>query len=244
MTLLIVGSPAGNSAKESDFIDLGVQIECPEARGAGFYLSEKLVVTAKHVVENCRFPLLTNSQGNSTSTTSILQSRSKDLAYLTVQENIANSVQLVSPPPIGSVVYTVGSPIEGLLLSKGTLANVFSNLTEDWLVLDIPADHGSSGGPVFSEEGLVGLVILKDKQTGEIYAYTSNEITQDYEYAKSREEDGVSSSPPLGISNFDPLLPTIVASAMTFLLGLGLGILAMRLRRGETSNKPRIRIEV
>lgn len=201
-------------------------------------------MTAKHVIENCRFPLLFNSQGNSTSTISILQSQSKDLAYLTVEENIANAVELASPPPIGSIVYTVGSPIEGLLLSKGTLANVFSNLTEDWLVLDIPADHGSSGGPVFSDEGLVGLVILKDKQTGEIYAYPSNEIKQDYEYSKSREEDGLRSSPPMGISNFDPLLPTIVASVMTFLLGLGLGILTMRLRRRESNTKPRIRIEV
>jgi hypothetical protein len=221
-----------------------VQIECPSSRGAGFFLSENLVVTAKHVIEDCQFPMITNSRGQKTSTISIAQSRSKDLAYLTVKESIATSVLLAEPPEIGSVVYTVGSPIEGLLLSKGTLSNVFTNLTEDWLVLDIPADHGSSGGPVFSNEGLVGLVILKDKQSGEIYAYTSREIKQDYEYVKSFGKNGERSSPPMGISNFDPLMPTLVASSMTFLLGLGLGILTMRIRRRERSSKPRIRIEV
>lgn len=151
---------------------------------------------------------------------------------------------IADPPAIGSVVFTVGSPIEGLLLSKGILSNVFSNLTEDWLVLDIPADHGSSGGPVFSEEGLVGLVILKDKQTGEIYAHTSREIELDYQYSKADKKNGARGSPPPGISNFDPLLPTLVASGMTFLLGLGLGILTMRLKRREVERKPRIRIEV
>lgn len=157
--------------------------------------------------------------------------------------NVANAVTLADPPAIGSRVFTVGSPIEGLLLSKGTLSSIFRNLTEEWLVLDIPADHGSSGGPVFSDEGLIGLVISKDRKNGDIYAYTSAEIQKDYDLVMDIDNGRTDFPLPMGVSNVDLLVPTLVSSSMTFLLGLGLGILATRLRRKE-KQRPRIRIEV
>lgn len=227
---------------ELQFIDYGVQVKCSQSRGAGFFLSEKLVVTAKHVVKDCSRPILENSKGEKTYTTSVKFSQNKDLAYLTVESSISPKVNVVDIPSINSEVFTVGSPIDGLLLSKGKLKEVFNDLAEEWLVLDIPADHGSSGGPVFSQSGLIGLVVSKDKKNGDIYAYKGEDIERDFKYLSDGGSTGQDSPRPVGKTGMEILMPILISATITFVLGIGVGVL-IALRRVKTP-KPRIRIEI
>jgi hypothetical protein len=235
-------STASIAEEESSYIDLGVQIVCPNSRGAGFFLKEKLVVTAKHVVEDCQSPQIINSKGGRTRSLVIRVSENKDLAYLEVETSIAPVVNIAQIPSLNTEVFTVGSPIDGLLLSKGILKEVFRNLTEEWLVLEIPADHGSSGGPVFASGGLIGLVISKDKRNGEIYAYTAVDMKNDFEFVSQDDKTGQNYQRPVGNSGTEILMPIFISATMTFLLGLGVGVLISRRRQRMT--KPRIRIEV
>ena len=219
-----------------------MQIVCPDSRGAGFFLEEKVVVTAKHVVEDCKFPQVINSKGEVTKSLEVKLSDNKDLAYLEVEKAIAVVVNIIRTPSVNSEVFTVGSPIDGLLLSKGILKEVFRDLTEEWLVLEIPADHGSSGGPVFAAGGLIGLVISKDKRNGDIYAYTALDMKNDYEYVTQDDKTGQNYQRPVGNSGSEILMPIFISATMTFLLGLGLGVLMSK--RKVRSTKPRIRIQV
>lgn len=227
---------------ELQFIDFGVQVKCSQSRGAGFYLSEKLVVTAKHVVEDCSKPVLENFKGEKTYTINIEFSQNKDLAYLTVESSISPTVKLADIPSMNSEVFTVGSPIDGLLLSKGKLKEVFKDLSEEWLVIDIPADHGSSGGPVFSQNGLIGLVISKDKKNGDIYAYKGEDIEKDFKYLSERGPTGQDSPRPVGSTGMEILMPILISATITFVLGIGVG--ALITRRKARTPKPRIRIEI
>jgi hypothetical protein len=242
MVIMLGLSTPSLAVEESSYIDLAVQIVCPSSRGAGFFLEEKIVVTAKHVIENCLAPQIINNKGIRTRTVSIDFSNNKDLAYIEVAEAIVPVVIIAKTPSINSEVFTVGSPIDGLLLSKGTLREVFRDLTEEWLVLDIPADQGSSGGPVFSSGGLIGLVISKDKRNGDIYAYRALDMKDDYDYVSQDDESRQNNVRPFGNSGTELLLPIFISGAVTFLLGLGIGVTISK-RRVRT-NKPRIRIEV
>lgn len=240
MALLSVSSAEAQS--ELQYIDYGVQVTCAQSRGAGFYLSENVVVTAKHVVEKCGKPIVENSRGEKTFTISVSLSSNKDLAYLSVEKSLSPIVQISEIPPIGSEVFTVGSPIDGLLLSKGNLKEVFRDLSEEWLVLDIPADHGSSGGPVFSQGGLIGIVVSKDKKNGDIYAYKGEDIGIDFKFVTDKGSSGQDVLRPVGRSGLEILMPILISATITFVLGVGVGVLVTR-RRVKTT-RPRIRIEI
>lgn len=242
VVLVLISYAPAYAIDETQFIDFGVQVKCSQSRGAGFYLESTLVVTAKHVIEKCQNPIIENSNGEKTLTVSVKFSENKDLAYLTVEKSISPVVKLAEIPPINSAVFTVGSPIDGLLLSKGMLKEIFKDLSEEWLVLDIPADHGSSGGPVFSMDGLIGLVISKDKRNGDIYAYKGQDIKSDYLYVSKRSSTGQNYPRPVGSSGAEILMPILTSATITFLLGVGVGVMVSR--RNQKTSRPRIRIEV
>lgn len=155
---------------------------------------------------------------------------------------IADVVEMAEIPQLESQVFTVGSPIDGLVLSKGVLKDVFEDLTEKWLILQIPADHGSSGGPVFASGGLIGLVISKDKRTGDIYAYTGEDMKNDFKYVSQGATTGQDYKIPITNSDAQILMPIFVSATITFLLGIGIGVLIAKGRK--KISKPRIRIEV
>ncbi len=237
--------PPSALAGEEEYLDLAVQVVCPYSRGAGFQLDSQTVVTAKHVVEDCAKVRVVNSSKKEVVGTSVLLSESKDLAYISVPQSVVKSVELVSVPLIGSEVFTVGSPIDGLVLSKGTVKKTDGGLSGKWLVLEIPADHGNSGGPVFNVSGLVGLVISKDEENGEVYAYSSEDVKSDYITTQERNRTGHNSQAGSVNIAFEVLIPILVSATITFLLGLGIGIFVGRAKKKKPkSDKPRIKIEI
>jgi hypothetical protein len=239
-----ISSPT-SLANDEEYLDLAVQIVCPYSRGAGFQLDSQTVVTAKHVVEGCTQAKVINSSKDEVVGISVLVSDSKDLAYISIPRPVVKSVELTSVPVVGSQVFTVGSPIDGLVLSKGTVKKTDGGLSGKWLVLEIPADNGNSGGPVFSSNGLVGLVISKDEENGEVYAYSSEDVKNDFIATQERNRTGHNSDDIKANDAYEVLIPILVSATITFLLGLGIGFFVGRARKKEPkSDRPRIRIEI
>lgn len=175
----------------------------------------------------------------------IALSKEFDIAYIYAIEDIGKIVELADVlPEAGEDLYTVGSPIDGLVLSKGRLVTRYEDLTGEWLEIAIAADQGNSGGPVFSEAGLVGMVISKNLNDKRINAYSVDLLTQDYENLEIQQwPDGQSNLEATKRYASSPLLTQSISAIIAFIFG---GIVGMVLtqRRYRRLNKKRIRIVV
>ena len=67
-------------------------------------------------------------------------------------------------------------------------------------------------------------------------------MKDDYDYVSQDDESGQRYERPVGSSGRELLLPIFISGAITFLLGLGIGVTISK--RKVRTNKPRIRIEV
>lgn len=243
-TLFVFIATPASQGTTYDYFDQALEVDCDLSKGAGFQISEDFVATAKHVVENCTNPVIFTNNNQKIFGSEILQSLDKDLAYIRI-----NSSQNVIPtfdtsPKIGEQIFAVGSPIDGLVLSKGKLLDIFDDNLNKWLVLAVAADHGNSGGPVFSSTGLIGMVISKNFSEGYVYAYPISTITEDLKVTKENHKNSFpfDSSKYLDFKDL-ALIPTLVFALCTFLFGLGLGIFWSR-RYGSGKKRERIRIVV
>lgn len=110
--------------------------------------------------------------------TVLIKDSDLDIAFIKTDATVAQIVTIDrNPHTIGEPVSIVGAPIDGLVLSSGKIKDFNSSTTDYRLALDIPADHGNSGGPVFSERGLIGVIVAKS-DFGTIYAYDSAQIDE------------------------------------------------------------------
>ena len=231
-----------------DFISNAIKVNCNGSQGAGFWIEDDVIVTAKHVVEKCSTANIANNDGIMQIVSQIVLSTNYDIAYLLIgqKSSLARS-PLISkkPPQLGETVYAVGAPIDGLVLSKGRLVRKFRNELGDWIEINIPADHGNSGGPVFSEAGIVGMLISKDIRNQSINAYSIDLINRDL-LASRRNFDLEADTPRLsGISSKSPLLTQVISGTIFFVFGLVLGIvLGLNRAKGRRVKNKRIKIYV
>lgn len=146
--------------------------------GAGFYIEKNLVVTARHVVDGCTRATVENNNHESSKGTVVIKKTDLDIAFIKTDSTISPVVTVDrSSHTIGEPVSIVGAPIDGLVLSSGKVKAFNHSVTNYRLTLDIPADHGNSGGPVFSERGLIGVIVAKS-EFGSIYAYDADQINE------------------------------------------------------------------
>jgi hypothetical protein len=128
-------------------------------------------MTAKHVVDRCQNANLISNNGESTSAKVVFLDPELDIALLSSTKSISKLVKFNADSVEKGKVEIVGAPIDGLVLSSGSINYVTSNGSEVQLHMSIPADHGNSGGPVFLSNEIVGMVYLKNFQTGTVIAY-------------------------------------------------------------------------
>jgi hypothetical protein len=117
-------------------------------------------------------------------------------------------------------------------------------LTGEWLEISIAADHGNSGGPVFSELGLVGMVISKNIEDKRINAYTLELLQRDYKDLLELEETDEGSDTTVIVNDsFSPLLTQSISGIIAFIFGGVVGVILSQ-RRQRRLSKKRIRIVV
>lgn len=206
-----------------NLIDKAVLITCGDAIGAGFFIQENLVATARHVVDGCTRATIENNHHESSTGTVVMKKTDLDIAFIMTQSTIASIVTFDKKSPrAGATVSIVGAPIDGLVLSTGTLRDIGQTSGGYTLSLDIPADHGNSGGPVFSEGGLIGLIVAKS-DFGLIYGYGEEEIIRALSAKTNSRTDGVKSikndtSQLENLLLISFLMNAVLLIAVTFLL--------------------------
>lgn len=222
--------PAQARGDSNLYLDQAVMIICGEYSGAGFYFDETHVMTAKHVVEDCDSAKVINNSKKSTRAKISYRDQKEDIAILNTEQPVANSVKFdASEISFGKTVYIVGSPIDGLVLSKGKVVESDSFESPKRIYLEIAADHGNSGGPVFSEAGLVGMVTLKSDT--QVIAYNYNAIKSSIDLSKNPDKQGNSDSIQ-GEQN--SLLPGLQLSLIiNLVLLIAVIFLGLRLRKNK-----------
>lgn len=238
-------SAAAFSETEESLISYAVKINCENSQGAGFRLNSEVIVTAKHVVEDCSRVFVTNNDGLSAQSSELKLSQKYDIAYIYTTKNVGAEVTISEKAPqVGENLYTVGSPIDGLVLSKGKLVTSFRDFMGDWLEISIAADQGNSGGPVFSDAGLVGMVISKNVTDKRINAYSVEMLLNDYENLGRQNGDN-DGSDTIVIANdsASPLLTQSISAIIAFIFGGVAGVVLTQTRQRRLKKK-RIRIVV
>ena len=167
--------PAGGDARDAiaRALEFTVTIEADGIYGAGIMVAPAagLVLTAHHVVEPMRSPLVTFRDGRRLSGRIVESDRTLDLALVRVepQASVAPSFGEVSSLRPGEEIYAVGCPRHlGFTVSRGIVSYVNRELDgARWLQTDLPINDGNSGGPVINARGeLVGMMsfILRGAQ--------------------------------------------------------------------------------
>ena len=136
--------------------------------GTGFVISDGYLVTAWHVVKNHKNLYVGSTKSSLTKANIIKYDESKDLVLL--------SAKIDTPPlaiadwasvPIGVEVYTIGYPQPSFMgLSKKISSGIFNGSRKEddksrLFQFSAETSKGSSGGPVFSSDGLVIGVTVK-----------------------------------------------------------------------------------
>ena len=235
MTLtILIGSLslASASADEKALIDQSVMIDCGDGSGTGFYLDSTHIMTAKHVVTGCKTANITSNAGIKTTATNFFLDPKLDIAIITASKTIVKPVATdSSETKLGQTVFIVGSPIDGLVLSKGKVVESSSLSSPNRIYLEIPADHGNSGGPVFSNVGLVGMVTAKF-DNGQVIAYNLKSLLQTVDISK-KAPSNQSANSDVATSDNSTLPALQISLIFNGLAAIVILILLIRLRRNR-----------
>lgn len=219
-------------ADENALIDQSVMINCGNSSGTGFYIDSNHIMTAKHVVTECKTATIISNSNKKTTATNFYLDPKLDIAVLTSEKTIVKKVSTDSvETELGQTVFIVGSPIDGLVLSKGKVVESNRLSSPNRIYLKIPADQGNSGGPVFSDSGLIGMVTAKSKD-GQVLAYNLNSLLQTLELSKKSPQTRTTTSPTLTPDN--STLPALQISLILNAIALvTIIVLLARLRKNR-----------
>ena len=219
------------ASTQANNIESTVIVQCNDSQGAGFLVKPNLYMTAKHVVDGCRFPKLLSNSGETVESIVDFLHPELDIALLTVDESISNLVEFSTEEFKVGNVEIVGAPIDGLVLSIGKINRVITstNLTE--LYLTVPADFGNSGGPVFLENKLLGMVYQKNFSNKEVVAIAlSTLVTAMDLYEIEKLQDKAGNSPGIRIldSEIDQTSLLFISISLNLIIFITLGSIYFR----------------
>lgn len=138
--------------------------------GSGFALDEHTLVTNRHVIEDTKKLQVQTYDGRSITATRVATTTIADIAIVTTEESLGGTFASVAreDPVASDVVTVVGYPNGGRL---STVSGVVLGATADprgaavgtVLATTAVVEPGSSGSPVFNEDGkVVGVVYAKN----------------------------------------------------------------------------------
>lgn len=138
-------------------------------RGTGFFISEDLLVTVAHQVQDAKKVTAYLKDGQSSLTRILAQHKAWDIALLRVPTTQKVGLSLgVKEPELGQEVFTIGCALGlGHSLSRGVVSNP-QRLIEGkrLLQVDLTVNSGDSGGPLVGNDGLVLGVIMGSWKEG------------------------------------------------------------------------------
>ena len=161
-------------------VDASAIIEVGNSQGAGFAVGPDLVLTANHVVEGVTNVTVRFNEGKRQPGKVLSRDSQRDIALISTSTTNIKPVAFANSLPIqGSQVFTVGAATRALTVARGKYSGLVVQGGQEFLELDVPISPGNSGGPLVDAEGsVIGMVVQRDKPTGETgYAVPLSALT-------------------------------------------------------------------
>ena len=161
------------------------------ASGTGFLVADGRILTANHVVANCRSVVARNARGERQGARVNAADSARDLAVLSVGAGFGPALDLREDPPVqrGERVVTYGFPLSGLLSSGPTLTtgevSALAGLRDDPRNFQIsaPVQPGNSGGPLLDAQGHVIGIVVSKLNAARVADLTGGDIPQNVNFA-------------------------------------------------------------
>jgi serine protease Do len=153
-------------------IDASVQVRSGGSIGSGFYVTDKLILTAYHVLDKGDIHITLNN-GKRINGTVVKTDMFMDFALIEVEE-AGKPVVIADKVKLGETAIAIGSPIElSNTVTKGIVSGLDMDINKRKMTqIDVPVNKGSSGGMLLNLDGkLIGMVqsrIVKDKDTEDV----------------------------------------------------------------------------
>jgi hypothetical protein len=168
--LLKVAVCFGQTAKEiyDENLPSTVNIRCSKSSGSGFFIGANLVATNFHVVDDCANAKIKLPNGQVYDIMGfVAANREADLAIIKVAYSSGKPVKFaVNDVSVGDRIFVIGNPQSMEFTLSDGLVSAKRNLKEiKQLQMSAPVSHGSSGGPVFNQNGeLTGVSVSSLKE--------------------------------------------------------------------------------
>ncbi len=146
--------------------------------GTGFFVSKNIIVTSRHVVQNC-LNIAARGAIDPTKLVLLNDNSIEDLAILQSKNEVTHLPYLrinYSALSINDTIFTIGYPLDrgesGIyILKQAQVLRVFKNPNSDYTEIEFTdsVDHGNSGGPVLDANGnIIGVVKAKATYTDRV----------------------------------------------------------------------------
>ncbi|WP_233563807.1 MarP family serine protease [Cryobacterium tepidiphilum] len=184
------GSPALNAAAQSVVRITGNAYACGQNQsGSGFVVAPGRVVTNAHVVAGVTSPVVESPGGQAVRGDIVYFDPVGDLAVIAADDLSASPLDLTKTLGVGATAVTDGYPFGGpfdsdparvIAVNTQGVADIYGENRAPREVYTIASkvDHGESGGPLLTTDGLVaGVIFAKAANTANVgYALTMDEL--------------------------------------------------------------------
>ena len=175
-------------------VDPSIQFK---SRGTAFLVDGKgYLATNAHTIKNSSTVVVVSNKGQEFIAKIAFIDNTKDLAILKINDEDYKPLTLPysiskSSTDIAEPIYILGYPRDEIVYGEGYLS-AKTGFNGDTLScqIDVPANPGNSGGPVFNENGeVIGILSTKQMQTeGAVFAIQSKYIYKALDELKKNEE--------------------------------------------------------
>jgi len=156
------GNSGGLPALFREWQNSVVTVWSETGHGSGFLIDPQgLILTNQHVVGVSNYAAVQFSEALKVPATIVARSPEQDLAVLRVNSKHVSGITPVrlgyaengSVPAVeGQQVFTIGSPLNQ---RKAMTSGIVSKIEPHAIISDVNINHGNSGGPLFTTDGLV-----------------------------------------------------------------------------------------
>jgi len=132
--------------------------------GSAFAYGDGLLITARHVLVNMEYAVITDDSGNRYRVEQLIDADEASDVAVCLMPSGCEAVPLEGDrtyPPRGEAVTAIGSQFGVLnLVSMGNVSGIWKAAEADFILFTAPVSGGNSGGPLLDSKGhVIGVVI-------------------------------------------------------------------------------------